>query len=554
MSAALFLALAWPLALALAPLLPGLRARALWCLPLAPLPGLWVALAGIAGPAEAPWLLLGVTLEVTPAGRLMLGVTAALWLAAGLHAAATMAGRSAAFAGFWCLTLAGNLGVFLAADVATFYVAFAAVSLAAYALVIHDGTETALRAGRVYLVMAVAGEACLLMGLLIGVAAAGGALDLAAVRAGLAGGGLGPLGLGLVILGFGIKAGLVPLHVWLPLAHPAAPVAASAALSGAIVKAGVFGVLVLVPDAATAGELLLWLGFAGAFAAALYGLTQANPKAVLAYSTVSQMGLVLAVIAAAMLAGGPRGAAVFYAGHHGLAKAALFLAVGAVAVAGRGRGLAIGLAALAALSVAGAPLTGGALVKAAAKGALPAPAALALTLSGATTTLLLLHFLRCLAQTTPARPVPAPGWALPLGAMTAAALLLPWVLWTGWSGLPADYPLRPQTLIDAAWPVLAGLAAGLLLMRFGPSARPELPQGDLLQPLLSLAAWLGARCPALPHLPPPPRRQAAALLHRLDAAASRTEGALMLWRWSGLLLLALLLALAVTAGWAGGGD
>jgi hydrogenase-4 component B len=178
--------------------------------------------------------------------------------------------------------------------------------------------------------------------------------------------------------------------------------------------------------------LVILLGLTGAFGAALWGLTQSNAKAVLAYSTVSQMGLMLALI------GAGQGVA-FYALHHGLAKGALFLAVGVLArLRRRGQRRAVLVAAgLVALSVAGLPLTGGALVKAAAKSGLGPFATLAVTLTGVTTTLILAWFLYLLARG--GKPAPRPDWAA-VGAGAAAlglaALLLPWALWAGTTGLP----------------------------------------------------------------------------------------------------------------------
>ncbi len=173
-----FLSLAWPLALACLAALPQLRRHAMRLLPLAPLPALWLGLAGGQGETLLPDVLLGSRLAAEPAAALLFALTAVLWTAAGVYAQAYMADtrKPAVFAGFWCLTLAGNLGVFLAADVVTFYVAFATVSLAAYVLVVHDGTEAALRAGRVYIALVVLGEVCLLAAFVIGIAAADGSL------------------------------------------------------------------------------------------------------------------------------------------------------------------------------------------------------------------------------------------------------------------------------------------------------------------------------------------------------------------------------------------
>lgn len=535
-----FLVLLWPLLLGLLPAIPALRPRARLLLPLAPLPALALALAGVSngarGATEVPPLLLGVTLAATPAGWLLMAMTAAVWAVAGVHAARTLVPgpATAILAGFWCLTLAGNLGVFLAADVVTFYVAFAAVSLAAWFLVVHERTAAALRAGRVYIVMAVIGEAALLAGLLIGAQAAG-SLAIAEVRAALAGAPLGAPALGLILVAFAIKAGLVPLHVWLPLAHPAAPVPGSAVLSGAIVKAGVIGVLLFLPGSghAWAGAGLVGLGLLGAFAAALWGLTQANPKAVLAYSTVSQMGLVLA------LAGAGQGAVGYYAAHHGLAKAALFLLVGvAAAAAGALRALALALAGLAAASVAGLPLTGGALAKAAAKPGLAPWAELAVTASGATTTLLLAWFLVGLAREG-AKPGERAGPLLAgAGLLVAAALVAPWLLWPDWTALPRAYPLTAGALADGAWPALAGLAVAALLLR---RPLPGLPPGDLL-------ALLPARAPAPPVRGAPAAGRGTPGMLRAGrrglAAARAIDARLARWPVGGTLLVAVALALA----------
>lgn len=476
-------ALVWPLVLAALTVLPPLRGHAVRLLPLAPVPALWLAATGAEAVTTAPDLLLGVTLGLDGARRMLLGMTAALWLLAGL-AAQPMAGKphTALFAGFWCLTLAGNLGVFLALDVVTFYVAFAAVSLAAWFLVVHDRTEAALRAGRVYIVMAIAGEVFLLLGLVLGAAAAGG-VDIAAVRGALGTSGAGPVAIALLVAGFGIKAGLVPLHVWLPLAHPAAPVPASAVLSGAIVKAGLFGLILFLPDRAFA-SLLMGLGITGAFGAALWGLTQTNPKAVLAYSTVSQMGLMVVAVGAG---GAARELAPFYALHHGFAKGALFLLVGGMLAAGtpRQRVLCIVLAAAVAASVAGLPLTGGALAKAAVKPGLSDTVALMLGASSIFTGLVLAWFLRRLWL------LPASGGSsagVPVAIIPAAISFLlafagPWLLWTVSTGRDLSYPFAATSILDALWPVAIALPIALVLLR---RRLPAYAPGDLL---LLLPAW-----------------------------------------------------------------
>lgn len=462
-----FLALVWPLALACAAALPLVRRHAMWLLPLAPLPALWLGLTGIREQTSVPAALLGTELAAVPSGSLMLALTAGLWLAAGVFAQNYMSStrKPAVFAAFWCLTLAGNIGVFLAADVVTFYVAFATVSLAAYVLIVHEGTEAALRAGRVYIVMVVLGEVCLLAAFIIGIAAAG-SLGILGIRAALPGAPLGGFAAVLLVAGFGIKAGLMPLHVWLPLAHPAAPTPASAVLSGAIVKAGIMGLILFLPTGLDFAGWLVAMGLAGAFAGALLGLVQTNPKTILAYSTISQMSLLTAVIGAAAEGGAGSAQAAFYALHHGLAKGALFLSVGLIAACGgRWRIGMLMAVALVALSVAGAPLTGGSVAKLAVKSGLSGMAETALTLSAVTTTLVLARFLIRLASIEPKGQAarPASLLALPTLALALAALVLPWLFGPSWTGLKPGYPLQMSSLWSSAWPVAVGLGATALV-------------------------------------------------------------------------------------------
>jgi formate hydrogenlyase subunit 3/multisubunit Na+/H+ antiporter MnhD subunit len=126
------------------------------------------------------------------------------------------------------------------------------------------------------------------------------------------------------------------MHGWMPLAYTAAPIPAAAVLSGAAVKAGVIGLIRFLPFEAALpgwGDALVVFGFVSAFYGVAIGITQRNPKAVLAYSSISQMG-VIAVVLGMGLAAADKGAALdaaFYAAHHVLVKSALFLAIGVVA-------------------------------------------------------------------------------------------------------------------------------------------------------------------------------------------------------------------------------
>jgi hydrogenase-4 component B len=478
----------FPLALTLLVLIPKAREALFKLLPIAPLPAL---LAALMIPGEVvqplPRTLLGAALMLGETGRFFLGAGAFVWIVSGVFARASVKHQTGRFAGFWLATLSGNMLLFVSADVVTFYLAFATLSLAAFGLVIHDGTPEARRAGRVYLVLAVLGETCLLLGLWIGTNSAE-TLLIADVRGALAIGLNRDLAIGLLVAGFGLKAGLMPLHVWLPLAHPAAPVAASAVLSGAIVNAGIFGLLIYLPleaDMPRWRTALVVLGLVTAYGGVVFGVMQARAKTVLAYSTLSQMGLVVALVGSGFGSTAPGqvlAAATFYCVHHGLAKGALFLSVGVVARSGvRSRRLLMLLAGIAALAVAGLPLTGGALAKLAIKGPMGDGMASAfVSFSAVGTTLLMLRFLQLIRRTEHAPGEPSPGVLAPFLACLAAALVLPWMVLAQLTQFSAGYALHPDNLLGALWPIAAGAAVTAAAFRAKGPRRLEIPEGDMV--------------------------------------------------------------------------
>ena len=524
----------WPLILAAFCLLPRLGPRMIAALPLAPLPALAAAIAAPRDTEAAlPWMLLDSGLRLDETSAVFLGGAAVLWFWAGLYAARYMIAdrRAAGFALFWNLVLAGNIGVFLAADAASFYVAFALVSLMAYPLVIHDRKSASLRAGAVYIALAVIGEVALFAALVMGSNAAGGSILIADIRAALAAPGGDPLILWLLIAGFGIKAGLMPLHVWLPVAHPAAPVPASAVLSGAIVKAGLFGFAAFLPWGTAwpvGGTSLALLGFSGLFAAALVGIAQSNAKTVLAYSTVSQMGLVMGVSGLALAAGLPGEAVLpavaLYALHHGLTKGALFLGVGLAGTwGGSSRRLLVVLMGLLSLSLAGLPLTAGALAKAALKAPAGVAGAALIGLSALTSGLVLARVLFTLPAPEQARRPPAP-MLVAVVALAAAALSAPWLLHMEIAATIYGSPGDLLQAVAEAWPlglalVLAATAAAIGLRL------PQLPEGDLLFPLRWLVlraaavfrAAVAASSEATPNVEASRPRAAAGNLEKIEA-------------------------------------
>ena len=171
--------LLFPLVLAVAMTASTSRPMAARLAALAPLPALLLALGAPTGLAlDLPWLLLGSHFELDQTGRLFLGFTALVWLLAGWYARGYLRHdpRRHVFQGFFLATQTGNLGLCLAGDAASFYLLFALMTFAAYGLVIHSGSLEARRAGRVYIVMAVLGEAALVAGMLLATQAAGSIL------------------------------------------------------------------------------------------------------------------------------------------------------------------------------------------------------------------------------------------------------------------------------------------------------------------------------------------------------------------------------------------
>jgi formate hydrogenlyase subunit 3/multisubunit Na+/H+ antiporter MnhD subunit len=483
--------LALPLAMLAACLSQGVRKRMAPLLAAAPLPALAAAFLSV----DAPPLVLGearvrLALALDFPGALLLGVAALLWISAGAYATSYMRGvpNGGRFVVCWLMALSGCLGVFVVADMISFYLALAILTLGAAGLVFQDESPGARRAAAIYLGLALAGETLLLMGMvLLAAVIPGDSLLIRDAAAALPGSPLRDLTAALLVVGLGLKAGLVPLHVWMPLAHGAAPMPASAVLSGAVVKAGIIGLLRFLPlDHALPewGAVLATAGLFTALYAVAIGVTQPHPKVVLAYSSVSQMGFVVAVVGMGLAAGdgGVALLAAFYAAHHVLVKGALFLAVGVVAATGARRLWPVLVpAAVIGVGLGGLPLTGGLLAKLAVKEPLgDGLAAMVAVVSAIGTTALMLHFLRRVATTAAPDPGSSapPGLVLPWLIMAAASIAVPWVLWLGVPIGTVPEALGPEALWSALWPVLIGGVLAIALARWGDHL-PRIPEGDV---------------------------------------------------------------------------
>ncbi len=324
--------------------------------PLGALGGVLLAIAGLASLAAPPVeLVLPLGLPDLPM-HLRLDSLSAFFL---FLLGSAVAGISVFAAGYFrsgegtspgllCLQyhvfLASMTLVLLANDAYAFMVSWESMALASYFLVITQHRIPEIRAaGFLYLLLAHVGAIAIL--LCFGVLQGGSwqftfdamrEAELPAARASLA--------FGLAVLGFGAKAGLVPLHVWLPEAHPAAPSPVSALMSGVMLKTAVYGVLRVSFDLLPAplwwwGAVLLALGLFSALYGVVFAAVQTDMKRLLACSSIENLGIVFAGIGLALLfhaegMGAPAAlalaATLYHCLNHAMFKSLLFLATGSV--------------------------------------------------------------------------------------------------------------------------------------------------------------------------------------------------------------------------------
>ena len=282
---------------------------------------------------------------------------------------------------FLLWTLGATMGVFLSADLYTTFLFFEIMSFTSYVWVAQEETGPALRAAATYLAVAVIGGLAMLMGIFLLYCQLGTLRmeDIASAAKVCENKSLIYTAGCCMLAGFGAKAGVFPLHIWLPKAHPVAPAPASALLSGILTKTGIYGALILSSclffrDPAW-GALNLVLGLITMFGGALLAVFSVDLKHTLACSSMSQIGFILTGIGMQGLLGEENALAVhgtfLHMVNHSLIKLVLFLAAGVIyqnAHAlnlneirgfGRKKPLLAGIFLTGALAISGIPLFGG---------------------------------------------------------------------------------------------------------------------------------------------------------------------------------------------------
>jgi multicomponent Na+:H+ antiporter subunit D len=301
------------------------------------------ALAGVQYETRWSWLPgMDLVLRVDPISLLFAALSALLWLLTTIYAIGYLEGSPdrSRFFGFFSLCVTATMGVALAGNLITFFIFYEMLTVATYPLVVHRTTPRALAAGRVYLLYTLGGGTVLLLGVawlhvLAGPVEFRSGGVLAAVAAGHRGDLIGIFA--LLIVGLGVKAAMVPLHGWLPVAM-VAPAPVSALLHAvAVVKAGAYGIVRVVYDLyglelARDLHVLQPLAIAASITI-VYGsiraLSEGELKRRLAYSTVSQLSYIVlgvAVVGPMATMGG-----LVHLMHQGFMKITLFFCAGNLA-------------------------------------------------------------------------------------------------------------------------------------------------------------------------------------------------------------------------------
>ena len=281
-------------------------------------------------PQMAPF---GLRLQVDGLSIVMALVGFLLWLAVSIYSISYIKINLVSYYSLLLIVLGAVQGTVLAKDLISFYVFLEMAAVATYFLIIHKRSVDVLQAGYKYILMTLIGAFLILLSIIL-VYVDTGSYEVIMVTK--SGGIIAPV---LFLLGCFVKAGAVPLHIWLPDAHPAAPSPVSAFLSGVMIKIGAYGIIRFIfpilnfdLPATNFGEILssliMSIGVASMLIGVLLALLQTDVKRLLAYHSISQMGYILLGIGLGTklgLAGG-----LYHLVNHTMFKGLLFLCMGAV--------------------------------------------------------------------------------------------------------------------------------------------------------------------------------------------------------------------------------
>lgn len=286
--------------------------------------------------------------HIDPVSSVFVMLTAFVWLAVSVYTPFYMKyeGGKWGFELSSLFTLAAVSGVFLAGDLLTMLLFFEIMTIASYFWVVHEWNKEAVRAGYFYLFYSIIGGLLIALGIVLMGSAVNGLPSIGASPASVVNARVFSASIVVFVIGFGIKAGIVPFHLWLPHAHSIAPAPGSALLSGLLIKVGAYGLIRIGEIAGLGagtgigvdwlGPVLAVAGIVTMLAGVVMALFQSNAKRLLAYHSISQMGYIILGLGIGLYLGadgilGTAGA-VCHIVNHALFKSALFIGVGAVYV------------------------------------------------------------------------------------------------------------------------------------------------------------------------------------------------------------------------------
>jgi proton-translocating NADH-quinone oxidoreductase chain N len=279
-----------------------------------------------------------IALQLDGISLLLAGVVLALGTMVALHSIRYMAGEvgEEKYYAMLLAMIGVMIGLGCAADLFNLWVWFEAMAVSSYLLVaFYREQPGSLEAGMKYLVQSAVGSVLVLLGIAL-VLAQTGSLELEAIRAAAAPTPAMLAAGALLVIGFGVKVAMVPMHTWLPDAHSQAPSGISAMLSGVVIEAGLVALLraliAMVGVTPSWGTVLMAFGALNMLAGNLLALRQEQVKRMLAYSSLSHVGYMLLGFGITLYAGQAAGAqgAAFHLFNHGLMKGLAFLAAGAL--------------------------------------------------------------------------------------------------------------------------------------------------------------------------------------------------------------------------------
>jgi formate hydrogenlyase subunit 3/multisubunit Na+/H+ antiporter MnhD subunit len=337
---------------------------------------------------------LGISFHIDMLSYIVITITAILWFLVMVfaHEYMQVEHHVKRFFFFMGLTYAAVLGTVMAGDLLTMFLFFEIMTFASYVVVTHGQNRKSYVAGYNFIFMGLMGGFTIFMGMVMIYVMTGSVAFESAVTVFQTIPVLPYVAMGLLSFGFGIKAGMAPVHVWLPRAHPVAPTPASALLSGVMIKVGAYGVLRTLTSfyfptaegallegawvyAEAIGAVLIWIGLFTMGMGVFFALIQKNVKRLLAYSSISQMGYIMVGVGIAGYLGsyGAMGyaGALYHIVNHALFKSLLFMVAGTIylttkelnmnAMGGLWRKMPItaSVALVAVLGIAGVPLFNG---------------------------------------------------------------------------------------------------------------------------------------------------------------------------------------------------